>query len=172
MGTITTTAAILRTQQDEHITMHYAILISLLGAVIAAPQRQRSDEKIVQSQQVGIAKPPPLLILKDERTNGQDGAYSFQFETENGIVHTETGNPGASGGATAQGTYSYVLEDGSIGSVQYIADENGFRVQSPLVPVAPAFPHPLPDHVVNNIRLAEEQKAAGIQFDNKGFRIN
>merc|ERR1712121_251330 len=156
---------------ETNTTMQIVIILSLLGAVIAAPQRQSRQEEIVQVQK-DDEKQPPLLILKDERSSGQDGAYTFQFETENGIVHTETGNPGSSGGATASGTYSYVLDDGSVQSVEYLADENGFRVQSPLVPIAPTFPHPLPDHVLNNIRLAEELKAQGVQFDHRGFRIN
>ncbi|CAL4068365.1 unnamed protein product [Meganyctiphanes norvegica] len=145
--------------------MHSAIIFCLLGFAFAAPQGQG----LVRQE---IARPQPALILTDERISGDDGAYSFQFETENGILQTETGSQGVSGGATVQGTYSYVLDDGSVATAEYSADENGFRVQSPLVPVAPAFPHPIPEHVVNNIRVAEELKAQGVQFDHRGFRLN
>merc|ERR1712179_700116 len=97
---------------DTNTTMKIVIILSLLGAAIAAPQRQTRQEEIVHIQQ-DVEKQPPLLILKDERSSGQDGAYTFQFETENG-------NPGASGGATASGTHSYVLDDGSVQSVEYL----------------------------------------------------
>lgn len=54
--------------------------------------------------------------------------------------------------------HSFPLEDGSIATFTYVADENGYRVESPLLPA-------LPDFVQQQIAFAEEQRARGITFD-------
>ncbi|KAG7176954.1 Cuticle protein [Homarus americanus] len=55
----------------------------------------------------------------------------------------------------------FPLSDGSIAEVRYIADENGFQPESPLLPT----PHPLPAHVEELLRIAERQRAEGITFE-------
>ncbi|XP_066941710.1 cuticle protein AMP4-like [Macrobrachium rosenbergii] len=102
--------------------------------------------------------PRPIAIIKDERFQPQDGSYSFDLETENGIIQSEAGSPGSEGQTNVQGSFRFPMEDGSIAEVTYIADENGFQVQSPLLPVAPQFPHPIPDFVLKQIAFAEEQR--------------
>ncbi|RXG61751.1 hypothetical protein Avbf_11644 [Armadillidium vulgare] len=52
------------------------------------------------------------------------------------------------------------LGDGTFGEVRYVADENGYRPESSLIPT----PHPLPAHAVEQIRIAEEQRARGIRI--------
>lgn len=42
--------------------------------------------------------------------------------------------------------------------VSYTADEGGFQPESSLIPVAPAFPHPIPLFVQEQIIFAEEQR--------------
>lgn len=42
--------------------------------------------------------------------------------------------------------------------VRYVADEGGFQPDSSLIPVAPAFPHPIPLFVQEQIVFAEEQR--------------
>lgn len=42
--------------------------------------------------------------------------------------------------------------------VTYVADELGFQVDNPLLPVAPEFPHPIPQFVLEQIAFAEEQR--------------
>ncbi|XP_068215674.1 cuticle protein AM/CP1114-like [Palaemon carinicauda] len=102
--------------------------------------------------------PRPIAIIRDDRFQPQDGAYSFDLETENGIIQSEAGSPGSQGQTNVQGSFRFPLDDGSFAEVTYIADENGFQVQSPLLPVAPAFPHPIPDFVLKQIAFAEEQR--------------
>lgn len=43
--------------------------------------------------------------------------------------------------------------DGNVVEVRYVADEFGFRAESPYVPT----PHPLPAHALQQIAFAEEQ---------------
>ncbi|XP_037798165.1 cuticle protein AM1159-like [Penaeus monodon] len=120
--------------------MNSLVLVALVAVAAAAPQQQ-----------------PPVAILLDERVSPENGAYSFQFQAENGIVQSETGTPGSQGQTNVQGVFSFPLEDGSIAEVRYQADENGFQAQSPLLPVAPEFPHPIPQFVLDQIAFAEEQ---------------
>lgn len=58
-------------------------------------------------------------------------------------------------------TLRFVLGDGSVAEVTFIADENGFQPQSDLLPT----PHPLPAHVYELLRIADEQRAQGITFE-------
>ncbi|XP_022907042.1 flexible cuticle protein 12-like [Onthophagus taurus] len=69
------------------------------------------------------------------------GGYSFEYETSNGIQASENGqilNQGAENeGIAVQGQYRYVAPDGVAYSVQYTADENGFRPQGDHLPTLP-----------------------------------
>ena len=40
-----------------------------------------------------------------------------------------------------------------------MANENGFQPQSDVLPVAPAFPHPIPQFVLDQIAFAAEEDA-------------
>ncbi|XP_076031160.1 cuticle protein AM/CP1114-like [Oratosquilla oratoria] len=108
-------------------------------------------------------KASPMLIIKDDRIHPDGaGSHSLNFETENGIVVQSSGSEGALGGAHMQGSFSYPMEDGSLAVVHYVADEKGFQPESSLLPVAPAFPHPIPDFVLEQIeraRIEDEAKA-------------
>lgn len=58
-------------------------------------------------------------------------------------------------------SFRYPMEDGTFAEVRYVADEFGFRPDSSLLPTAP----PPPPHVPDLLRIAEEQRAAGITFE-------
>ncbi|CAL4063300.1 unnamed protein product [Meganyctiphanes norvegica] len=113
---------------------------------------------------------PFYSIVRYDAAPPLNGAYNFVFETENNIRQAEEGVPGnnAEGSTVVQGTYSYALDDGSVVEVRYIADENGYRAESPILPLSPANPA----HVEDLIRKAQEEDAQGIIFDDLGFRIN
>ena len=53
------------------------------------------------------------------------------------------------------------MPDGQLFELKFVADENGFQPESPFLPVAPAFPHPIPDFVLAQIEKARlEDEAA------------
>nr|XP_045585566.1 cuticle protein AM1274-like [Procambarus clarkii] len=102
---------------------------------------------------------PPVAILRSQQVNPDElGAHSSDFEAENGIKVQFSGSETATGGARLVGSYSYPQEDGSLATVEFVADENGYQPQSDLLPVAPEFPHPIPQFVLDQIAFAEEER--------------
>ncbi|XP_027236916.2 cuticle protein AMP4 [Penaeus vannamei] len=118
------------------------------------------------AEQVALTT-PPVAILRSAQVNPDAfGAHSSDFEAENGIAFQFSGSEGAAGGANMVGSWSYPLEDGTLAEVKFVADENGFQPESSLLPVAPAFPHPIPQFVLDQIefaRLEDERKALEAQ---------
>merc|ERR1712212_134770 len=112
---------------------------------------------------------PPVAILRSNQVNPDEfGAHSFDFEAENGISVQFSGSEGAAGGSNMVGSYSYVQEDGTLAEVKFVANENGFQPESSLLPVAPAFPHPIPQFVLDQIEKARlEDEAAAREAANK-----
>lgn len=56
--------------------------------------------------------------------------------------------------------HSYTAPDGTPVEVKFVADENGYQPESALLPVAPAFPHPIPQFVLDQIAKAAAEDAA------------
>ncbi|XP_045621220.1 cuticle protein AMP1A [Procambarus clarkii] len=121
------------------------VLLALLVALAAAAPRPDQDAE----------------TLVDEREDKGDGSFNYQFETSNGLAEERVGTIGAEGQSNFQGSYRFTLPDGTVAEVTYVADENGFRPESPLIPT----PHPLPAHALAQIAFAEEQRARGITFE-------
>ncbi|XP_050700737.1 cuticle protein AMP1B-like [Eriocheir sinensis] len=100
---------------------------------------------------------PPAAILKDERVHPDaHGNYAFDVETEDGIARHESGGVGG----TQQGSFSYTAPDGTPVLVKFVADDKGYQPESDLLPVAPAFPHPIPQFVLDQIAKAAAEDAA------------
>merc|ERR1712025_242213 len=100
----------------------------------------------------------PIAILRSE--SFKDGAnFNYNFEAENGIAVD------AAGASNMQGSYSYILDDGNTANFNWIADEEGYRVESNMLPVAPAFPHPIPAHVQEQIDFAAQMTARGLSWN-------
>lgn len=80
----------------------------------------------------------------DNNPNLGDGSYSYAYETGNGISAQERGvhkpGPGPEGAQQADGSFSYTAPDGQRISLQYTADENGFRPVGAHLPTPPPIP--------------------------------
>ncbi|XP_064089675.1 cuticle protein AMP4-like [Macrobrachium nipponense] len=136
--------------------MNTALFFVLLGVAAAAPAPEKLPE-------AGGAAPLPIAIMRQVQVNPDAlGAHSSDFEAENGIVFQFSGSEGALGGANMIGSWSYPQADGTLAEVTFVADENGFQPQSSLLPVAPAFPHPIPQFVLDQIEFArlEDERLA------------
>jgi len=103
---------------------------------------------------------PVVPILRDDRTmpDGDSGEYKFDFETGNGITRNEQGEELYDGGMAKEGGWQFTFPDGTPAFFTFVADKNGFQVQSDLLPVAP----PMPAHALAQIekaRLEDEAEA-------------
>ncbi|XP_068215686.1 cuticle protein AM1274-like [Palaemon carinicauda] len=127
-------------------------LLCLAAMAFAAPQL---DER-------------PVAILRDERVDQGDGNFNYAFAADNGIEMEVSGAPGAEGAVSMRGYYLLPLIDGGFARVEFVADEGGFQPISDILPT----PHPMPAHALEQIRIAEQQRAEGIQFDIQGRRVN
>merc|ERR1712198_93180 len=144
MGTVNPS---LLPQHIHQNNMKIIILSCLLAIAAAAPTPDSGEE---------------IAILRDDRDQGDDGSYSFVFETENGISRSESGTPidvdSAEDVIASQGSVSFTFPDGESFELSFVADENGYQPQSEHLPVAPAFPHPIPDFVLEQIEFARQQR--------------
>ncbi|XP_071548887.1 cuticle protein 2-like [Panulirus ornatus] len=112
----------------------------------------------------GPPRPPPVQILRDDR-EGPDavGTYSFNYESADGISRQEQGAPqGPDGAVASQGRWSFTFPDGTPGLFTFVADGNGYRVESDRLPVPP----PLPAHAIAQIEKARLEDAAAASAAN------
>ncbi|XP_055595039.1 cuticle protein CP14.6-like [Uranotaenia lowii] len=83
------------------------------------------------------------VILNQVYEPNPDGSYIYSYETSNGIRAEQRGflkNPGTPGEAQVmQGSYSYTGPDGVVYTINYIADENGYRAEGAHIPSAPRY---------------------------------
>ncbi|XP_045136004.1 cuticle protein AM/CP1114-like [Portunus trituberculatus] len=127
-------------------TMKAAVMLALIAVVTAEKlYKPPSEDK------------PHIAIIKDERVQPDaEGYYVFDVETEDGIQRHESGGEGG----RQQGSYSYTASDGTPVFVKFVADDQGYHPESDLLPVAPEFPHPIPDFVLDQIAFAAKEDAA------------
>merc|ERR1711955_25213 len=134
------------TTSPTHTNMKAVIFACLLALGSCRPQN--FDEE-------------PIAILRQDNSGVVGAVFQHEFEAENGIIQAKAGAEGSAGQSNLQGSYSVPLEDGSLGTVTYVADENGYQPQSDLLPVAPA----LPQHVIQMLEFVAAQQAAGLVWD-------
>ncbi|XP_042857462.1 cuticle protein CP14.6-like [Penaeus japonicus] len=127
------------------------VVLALLVAVACADKLYDTPAARADSDEIAI--------LRDDRVMEDDGRYNFDMETANGIVMSESGSHGEEGAINSAGSFSYTAPDGSDIHLQYVADENGFQPQGDHLPVAPEFPHPIPQFVLDQIAFAAEEDA-------------
>ncbi|KAI4459214.1 cuticle protein [Holotrichia oblita] len=94
----------------------------------------------------------PIQITRYNNDNNGDGTYQFVYETENKISQQETGELKNAGtnqeSSVIHGSYSYVAPNGQVLTVNYIADENGFRPSGAHLPTPP----PIPEAILRSIK--------------------
>ncbi|XP_063587503.1 cuticle protein AMP1A-like [Penaeus indicus] len=127
------------------------VVLSVLVAVACADRLYEAPSVRADSDEIAI--------LRDDRVIEDDGRYNFDMESANGIVMSESGSPGDEGAINSAGSFSYTAPDGTDVHLQYVADERGFQPQGDHLPVAPEFPHPIPQFVLDQIAFAAEEDA-------------
>ncbi|KAL7638715.1 UNVERIFIED_CONTAM: hypothetical protein RMT77_010248 [Armadillidium vulgare] len=126
--------------------MKIILLACLLGAALSLPQQ--GGNKVMQ-------------IVRDDRVEPSEGKYSFDIETEDGIVRSESGSPlNLEGNPTGQqGTISFTFPNGEEFKLSFVANDGGYQPESSWIPVAPEFPHPIPKFVLDQIEKAAREDA-------------
>ncbi|XP_066145222.1 pupal cuticle protein 20-like isoform X2 [Euwallacea fornicatus] len=112
---------------------------SLGGSSLSQYNRAPSTDNF--SGRSSYNRDPQFRILRFNNDNSGTGDYSFAFETENQIRQQEVGEQRVIGNEQAtnvRGSYSYVTPEGQQISVNYVADENGFRAEGDHLPTQPA----------------------------------
>merc|ERR1719309_1120944 len=133
-----------------------AIVFAALLALAAAAPRPDDDS---------------AELTHDERY--QEGAsYNTNVEIDNGIVISESGDDDG-----VQGTYVFTAPNGEVVELRLVANEGGAVFESPSghLPVAPEpveAIHPVPQHALEAIELAAQQRAAGVEWDEQGFVVD
>ncbi|XP_060517048.1 putative mediator of RNA polymerase II transcription subunit 26 [Cylas formicarius] len=101
---------------------------------------QRELEQKPQPDPAHVQNPQQARILKYDNEEFPPEAYSYSFDTSDGIHKDEIGvvrNAGTDNEALAvQGSYSYIGPDGKEYTVSYTADENGFQPAGEHIPPA------------------------------------
>ncbi|XP_027233521.2 cuticle protein CP14.6 [Penaeus vannamei] len=133
--------------------MKFVVLALLAAVATAAPQYEYAAPQPRYSSEEVVA------ILRDDRVMEDDGRYNFEVETANGITVSEAGSHGVEGAINSAGYFAYTAPDGTPIRLQFVADENGFQPQGAHLPVAPEFPHPIPQFVLDQIAFAAEEDA-------------
>ncbi|CAL4122684.1 unnamed protein product [Meganyctiphanes norvegica] len=112
----------------------------------------------------------PIAILS--QSSQMDGAnFRYNYETQDGTAVDTVGSASVNGGSNIEGSYRFTAPSGELIEVRYIANENGAQYSSPILPQQVQPIHPVPEHALELIRIAEELRSQGVQWDNQGFRI-
>merc|ERR1711970_101357 len=139
---------------DRHTTPAMKSTIILAVIVATALARPQDFENFEQNPNGRFA------VIRSESNGPVDAEFNWLFETENGIFANANGVAGSNGQSNHDGAFSFTHDDGTQTEVRYVANEFGYQ------------PEGLTPHVAELLRIAQEQQAQGIQFDQRGFRIN
>merc|ERR1711973_395093 len=103
------------------------IALCLFAVALAAPQAR--DEDVYAE-----------ILRSDFEQDEVTGAFRHALETSNGINQEVQGEPEPLEGAIImRGYYFLPSDDGSLVRVDWVADQDGFRAESPIILALPQF---------------------------------
>merc|ERR1712215_400430 len=142
-------------------TMKFAIVLLLAAVAYARPaELEEETAEILRSDAPAEQEEESTELLRSDVAHpDEDGAHSMSFAVDNGIQFELSGREGEEGGSSMVGSFTYIV-DGEAVPLTFVADKNGYQPDSSLLPVAPAFPHEIPEWVIEQIAFAEQQRAA------------
>ncbi|CAL4098445.1 unnamed protein product [Meganyctiphanes norvegica] len=100
-----------------------AVMVALVGAVMPQPQFIPANQQFIR---------PFIPILGEDRDGPNlDGSYRFSYDSADGSTRSEVSQPTSPFTKEVRGSYSYTSPNGQLVTVNYVADENGYRAESP-----------------------------------------
>jgi len=112
------------------------------------------EAKVELKHGLETATPTPIPIVRHSHVSDHAGKYQLDVETGHGIVQSENGqlkelnlSEGPVGVKT--GSYSYTGPDGKQYTVNWVADEHGFRATGDHLPTPP----PVPEAIQKSLAL-------------------
>ncbi|KAK4326472.1 hypothetical protein Pmani_002998 [Petrolisthes manimaculis] len=142
--------------------MKFVILATLAAVALAAPKPDYTKA----AARSALDSSEEIAILRQDLVMEDDGRYNLDVETANGIFVSQSGTPeGPDNSVVKSGSFSWTAPDGTPVVVTFVADENGYQPQSDVLPVAPEFPHPIPQFVLEQIEKARQEDAARARGD-------
>ncbi|KAF2353067.1 Insect cuticle protein [Trinorchestia longiramus] len=148
--------------------MKFMILASLVATAACFPQYDApAPERSAAASRSDDFIP---ILRSDIVLPDAEGRYSVDTETGNAIFRSETGAPtGPDGAIEKSGSVRFTFPTGEEFELTYVADAaGGYQPQSSWIPVAPEFPHPIPQFVLDQIAKAAEEDAAAARSENQG----
>ncbi|CAL4126605.1 unnamed protein product [Meganyctiphanes norvegica] len=122
---------------------------------------QTIDATPVQAVINTKAEGEPVVVLIQKTSPVIGAVFNHELQLDNGIAETRSGSEGPAGTSVMKGSFTIPLGNGEVATFNWVADENGYRVESPFLPTEP----PAPAHVAEQLRVAAEQRAAGTTFE-------
>lgn len=102
-------------------------------------------------QQSSISPDGHWQTLRSVHAQSPSGDYTYEYETQNGIVAQEQSQVVDPKTQRKTGFYQYPSPDGRIIRVDYVADENGFHATGDHLPQAPAIPEVIAQSIAYNL---------------------
>merc|ERR1712215_578331 len=148
-------------QHPTTTTMKVAIVLLLATMAYARPaELEEETAEILRSDAPAEQEEESTELLRSDVAHpDEDGAHSMSFAVDNGIQFELSGREGEEGGSNMVGSFTYIV-DGEAVPLTFVADKNGYQPDSSLLPVAPAFPHEIPQFVLDQIAFAEQERLA------------
>eukprot|EP00095_Tigriopus_kingsejongensis_P001247 maker-scaffold850_size89018-snap-gene-0.24 protein:Tk01247 transcript:maker-scaffold850_size89018-snap-gene-0.24-mRNA-1 annotation:"cuticle protein" len=144
----------------------FAVLALTLASVSGGRIARDSGYQPAGGRAAQPAQPIAIVRSVYNAPSAESQNYDFSFETENGIQQEASGEMKTVDNVEVmvmRGSYTYIDADGQDVTVSWVADENGYRAESAILPIAPEIPFPeQAEAVAAQIRFAqqEEQQAA------------
>ncbi|KAE8739216.1 Cuticle Protein CPR RR-1 16 [Frankliniella occidentalis] len=146
------------------LTVGSALALQIPQYRAQQPYQQYLQNQQFQNYQQRAAAAPILQYSNDVNP---DGSFQYSYQTGDGISAQAAGftrNLGIKDAEAqvVQGSYSYTGPDGVVYTVNYIADENGYRAQGAHLPTPPAVaavPKALPYYNQQQATYQQQQAA-------------
>ena len=135
------------------------IIVALVAMAAARP------DKLYEARDSSSAE--HAHIITDDRVNpSASGEFRYAIETSNGIRVSESGaGTGPDGAVETSGSVAFSHPNGESFELTFVADAAGYKAESSALPIAPAFPHEIPQFVLDQIAFAADEDARGINHD-------